>query len=123
MLRISVAPASASSLAGGPGSQMSSPTVRPPPPAPGAFAGVMGGGGDVEDRRGARQCLLAGRWPRLPDVLAHGQPDAMGAHVDDRAGGSSLKVALLVEDAVAGQVDLPIDRVHAAPGEDGRSEE
>ena len=74
MLRISVAPASASSLAGGPGSQMSSQTVRP------------------------RRCA---------------------ADVDDGAGRAGLEVALLVEDAVVGQVDLAVDRVHGAVGEDG----
>ena len=76
MLRISVAPASASSLAGGPGSQMSSQTVSPTRAAP--------------------------------------RPD-----VDHRTARPGLEVALLVEDAVVGQVDLAVDRVHGAVGEHG----
>ena len=75
MLRISVAPASASSLAGGPGSQMSSQTVSP-----------------TRSR----------------------SPMSITAPADAR-----LEVALLVEHAVVGQVDLAVDRVHRAVGEHG----
>ena len=74
MLTISVAPASASSLAGGPGSQMSSQTVS---------------------------------------------PTRSAVEVDHRARRARLEVALLVEDAVVGQVDLAVDRVHRAVGEHG----
>ncbi len=84
-----------------------------------ALAGVVGGGGDVEDQRGAGERLVAGRRAGLPDVLAHGQPDALGADVDHGAGGSGLEVALLVEDAVVGQVDLAVDRVDGPVGEYG----
>ncbi len=43
----------------------------------GALAGVVGGGGDVEDQRGAGERLVAGGRAGLPDVLADGQPDAL----------------------------------------------
>ena len=70
MLTIRVAPARASSLAGGPGSQMSSQTVSP---------------------------------TRSP------------GDVDQRAAGAGLEVALLVEDAVVGQVDLAVDGLDGSP--------
>ena len=79
MLRISVAPDWASSLAGGPGSQMSSQTVSPTRAAPACPQG----------------------------------------DVDDRTGRARLEVALLVEHAVVGQVDLAVDRVDRPVGEDG----
>ena len=79
-----------------------------------ALAGVVGGGGDVDDQRRARQRLLAGRRPRLPDVLADGQPERVPLELDDGAAGPGLEVALLVEDAVVGQVHLPVDRVDRA---------
>ncbi len=81
------------------------------PLALGALAGVVGGGGDVDDQRRAGERLLAGGRAGLPDVLADGQPDAVPADVDHRAAASGLEVALLVEDAVVGQVDLAVDRV------------
>ncbi len=81
----------------------------------GALAGVVGRGGDVEDQRGARQRLFAGRRAGLPDVLADGQAKARGPEVDDRPAGARLEVALLVEHAVVGQVDLAVDRAHLAP--------
>ena len=84
------------------------------PLALGALAGVVGGGRDVEDQRRAGERLLAGRWSRLPDVLAHGQPIRLPVELDDRAAGAGLEVALLVEDAVVGQVDLAVDRVDLA---------
>ena len=72
MLTSSVAPASASSDAGGPGSQMSSQTVSP----------------TLRSSSSISAAAVAG-----------------------------LEVALLVEDAVVGQVHLAVDRVHAAAGE------
>ncbi len=90
------------------------------PLALGALAGVVGGGGDVDDQRRAGERLLAGGRPGLPDVLADGQADARAAPSSITApAGAGLEVALLVEDAVVGQVDLAVDRVHAPVGEHG----
>ena len=55
------------------------------------LAGVVGGGGDVDDQRRAGERLVAGRRARLPDVLAHRQPDAPLAEVEH---GSRLSAAL-----------------------------
>ncbi len=41
------------------------------------------------------------------------------AEVDDGSAGPDLEVALLVEDAVVGQIDLAVDRVDGAVGEHG----
>ena len=78
---------------------------------------MVGGGGDVQEQHRARERLLAGGRARLPHVLAHRQPDALGADVDDGAARARLEVALLVEHAVVGQVDLAVDRVNGAVGE------
>ena len=72
MLTIRVAPARASSVAGGPGSQMSSHTVSP--------------------TRSSPSCSTA-------------------------PAGPGLKVAVLVEHAVVGQMDLAVDRVDGPVGE------
>ena len=61
----------------------------------------------------ARASSLAGG-PGLPDVLADRQPEAVVAQVEDGAGGARLEVALLVEDAVVGQVHLAVDGVDGA---------
>ena len=63
--------------------------------------------------------LLGGGRAGLPDVLAHGQPDALPAELDRRARGAGLEVAPLVEDAVVGQVHLAVDRLDRAVGEHG----
>ena len=86
----------------------------------GALARVVGGGRDVDDQPGARQCLLAGRRTGLPDVLADGQTDPLRADVDDRPRLAGLEVPLLVEDAIVGQVDLAVDRMHRSAGQQGR---
>ena len=57
----------------------------------------------------ARACSLAGG-AGLPDVLADGQADPVGAELDQAAPSCRGEVALLVEDAVVGQVDLAVDR-------------
>jgi len=90
------------------------------PLALGALADVVGGGGDVDDQGGPGEGLVAGRGAGLPDVLADGQPDAVAAQVDDGPGGARLEVALLVEDAVVGEVHLAVDRVDGAFVEDGK---
>ena len=47
------------------------------------------------------------------------RPTALLADLDHRAAVARLEVALLVEDAVVGQEDLAVDRVHDAVGEHG----
>ncbi len=60
--------------------------------------------------------------PGCPDVLAHRQTDAPGgtraiADVDHGAALAGVEVALLVEHAVVGQVDLAVDRMDRTVGE------
>ena len=78
MFTMSRAPASASSLSGGPGCQMSSQI---------------------------------------------GQADLHAVDLDERRPGALLEVADLVEDAVVGQVDLAVDGLHRAVGQDRRAVE
>ncbi len=59
--------------------------------------------------------LLGGGGPGPPQVLAHRQPDGLPAHLDHRARVPRREVALLVEDAVVGQVHLAVDRAHRSP--------
>ena len=80
---------------------------------------MVGGRRDVDDQRRPRQRLLTGRRAGLPDVLAHRQPHARGAQVDVCAGAARLEIALLIEDAVVGQVDLAIDRMHPSACQNG----
>ena len=86
-----------------------------------SLAGVVGGGGDVDDQPRARLGLLRGWSARLPQVLAHRQPDGLPTHIDHRARVSRREVALLVEDAVVGKVDLAVDRAHSATVEHRRA--
>ena len=85
-----------------------------------ALARVVGGRRDVHDQGRSRERLLGGGGTRLPDVLAHGQADPLGADINHGAGRAGLEVALLIEDAVVGQVHLAIDRVHRPAGQHGR---
>ncbi len=94
-------------------------TLREHPLALHALAGVVGRGGDVQQQRRAGDGLVAGRRARLPDVLADGQSDGLLADLEHRAAIARLEVALLVEDAVVGEEDLAIDRMHDAVGEHG----
>ena len=82
-----------------------------------ALAGVVGGGGDVEDQPRSRRDLFCRRSARPPQVLADRQPDGLPPDVDHRARVSGHEVALLVEDAVVGEMHLAVDRAHAAVGE------
>jgi hypothetical protein len=81
-----------------------------------ALAGVVGRGVDVDDEPRAGQRLVGQRRAGDPDVLADRQPDLDAVDLDDRAARAALEVAQLVEDAVVGQVDLAIDRLHGAVG-------
>src|SRR5207244_2632483 len=90
------------------------------PLALGALAHVIGGSGYVDDQGRPRERLVTGGRARLPDVLADGQTDAMAAEVDHTPAGAGLEVSLLVEDAVVGQIDLPVGRVELAVGQDRR---
>ena len=55
--------------------------------------------------------------PGLPDVLADRQADLCPPSSISAGPRAALEVALLVEDAVVGQVDLAVDRLHGAVGE------
>src|SRR6185312_13823378 len=70
--------------------------LREHPLALGALAGVVGGGGDVDEQGRAGERLLAGGRAGLPDVLADADPDQRGAELDHGAAGTRLEVALLV---------------------------
>ena len=56
----------------------------------------------------------------VPDVLADVDADAHAADVVDRARVARLEVAVLVEDAVVGQVHLVVDVDQLAVVDDGR---
>ena len=84
-----------------------------------ALAGVVGRGREVEDQGRSGERLCAGRWAGLPDVLADGQTDPVRSEIDQAGAGAGREVALLVEDAVVWEVDLVVDAVEAAVGEDG----
>ena len=83
-----------------------------------ALARLVGGGRDVDDQPGAGQRLVGDGGPGLPDVLADRHADRDAVDLDDRPAGAALEVAHLVEDAVVGEVDLAVDRLHAAVGAD-----
>ena len=87
--------------------------------APRPLALVVRRRGDVDHEVGAGERLLEQRRAGDPDVLADGQPDGHAVDLDQRAAPARLEVADLVEDAVVGQADLAVDRLHAAVGEDG----
>jgi len=84
-----------------------------------ALARVVGRGREVDDHGGAGQRLVGQRRPGLPDVLADGQADDGVADLDEAAAGALLEVALLVEDAVVGQVGLAVDPADLAAGQYG----
>ncbi len=86
----------------------------------GPLAGVVGGGGDVDDQRGAGEGLLGGGRAGLPDVLAHRQPEAVLAEGEHGPRRSGPEVAVLVEHPVVGEMDLAVDRVNGSVGEHGR---
>ena len=81
------------------------------------LAGVVGRGRDVDDQRRPGARLERGGRARLPDVLADRQPDLAAAELDQCRATAALEVALLVEDAVVGQVQLAVDRLHGAAGD------
>ena len=83
-------------------------------------ADAVGGGGQVDDHLGARQRLRHRRRPRLPDVLADAHPDRDPVELEDGGLCAALEVALLVEDAVVGQVHLAVDGRDLAVGEHRR---
>ena len=75
---------------------------------------VIGRRIDVHDDLGARQSLI-GRWPHgVPDVFAYVDAHADAVDDVDRRLGAGPKVAVLVEDAVVGQVLFVVDP-HQAP--------
>ena len=88
------------------------------PLAPQPLARVKRRGGDVHDQPRARERLVRQRRAGLPDVLADRQADRDAVDLDRRAARAGLEVAQLVEDAVVGQVDLAVARLHGAVGED-----
>ena len=63
-------------------------------------------GGEVDDELGTRGGELGRRRPGNPHVLADRDPDLRACHVDERELVAGSEVALLVEDAVVGQVPL-----------------
>ena len=64
---------------------------------------------------------LFGSWDaRPPQVLAHRQPNLLSTDLDHRARVSRREVALLVEDAVVGEVHLAVDRKHSPTAEHRR---
>ena len=69
--------------------------------------------------RAPGQRLVGQRRPGLPDVLADRQADGHAVDLDRRPARAGLEVAQLVEDAVVGQVQLAVDRLHRAVGEHG----
>jgi hypothetical protein len=84
------------------------------------LAGVVGRRGQVDDDLCARKRLGRRRGPRLPDVLADGQPDVYSVELEDRGLAPGREVALLVEHAVVRQVHLPVDRQDLSVREDSR---
>ncbi len=84
-----------------------------------ALPGLVGRRRDVDDQPRARQRLVALRRTRDPDVLADRQPDGDAVDVDHRSVAPALEVAVLVEDAVVGQVVLAVDAADLAVGEHG----
>ena len=84
-----------------------------------ALAGVVGRGGEVDDQRRAGERLVRARRPGLPDVLADRDADAVPRRARSGRPRAGLEVALLVEDAVVGQVHLAVDRRDAPVREHG----
>ena len=85
----------------------------------GGLAGLVRGGGEVDDDLGARQRLVDERPVGDPVVLADRQPDRDAVDLDDRRLDAGLEVADLVEDAVVGQAHLAVDALDVAVGQDG----
>ena len=83
-----------------------------------ALAHVVRGRRDVHDHLGPGEGLLAGRRTRLPDVLADREPERRAVDAQERRAVPDLEVALLVEDAVVRQEDLPVDALNAPVRED-----
>ncbi len=81
------------------------------------LAHVEGRGGDVDEQLRARPRQV-GRRPRLPQVLAHGEPGRNAADRVDNRLVPRLEVALLVEDAVVRKEPFVDDRLHLALGAD-----
>ena len=80
---------------------------------------MVGRAVDVHDESGAGLGLEAGRAGLEPDVLA--DVDAYGGAVnfEDWGVGAGEEVALFVEDAVVGKVDLVVDAEEASVPDDG----
>ena len=79
---------------------------------------MVGRGGCVDDQAGAARGLVGGGRTGQPDVLADGQADQGAVQVDQLADRAGLEVTALVEDAVVGQVDLPVAGHDPAAGDD-----
>ena len=86
----------------------------------GALTGLVWRCRDVDDQPRARRGLGGGGRAGHPEVLAHRQTDALGADVDHRRLIARREVALFVEHAVVGQVDLAVGRPDSPVGEDRR---
>ena len=84
-----------------------------------APAAVIRRGRGVDDQARAGERLHRGGRPRVPDVLADRQPDPRPRDLDQRGGVARLEVAALVEDAVVGEQDLPVDGADLAVPEHG----
>src|SRR5215212_4289044 len=85
----------------------------------GALASVVGGGRDVQEHAGSRECLFVRRSARVPDVLAHAHPDEVAIEVHERRSRTLPEVAVLVEDTVVGEVMLVVAVQDLAPREHG----
>src|SRR5215210_580724 len=95
-----------------------SPHAQHPFPG-GALPPVVRGGRDVEEDARPAEGLLAGRATRVPDVLAHANPDEGGAQIEDGGVSTLPEVAILVEDTVVRQVALVVAVQYLAAGYQG----
>jgi len=84
----------------------------------GAFAGVIGGGRDVDDQACAGASEIGARFARDPDVLADRDADPVAAQLDQARPVAGGEIALLVEYAVVRQMDLAVDAGDRPVGED-----
>ncbi len=80
--------------------------------ARGALAGMVGRGRDVDHHLRPGQGLRLGRPGGVPDVLADVDPDHRLAQAKDQRALPGAKVAVLVKDAVVGQVGLVVGSRH-----------
>ena len=79
-----------------------------------ALAAVVRRAVDVDDHLGSTGVVPVERRSRGPCVLAHGQSDPSPAELDGAARSAGLEIAALVEDAVVGELDLPVLRPQLA---------